>query len=498
MAAKAKKNTRCPLQSECERKCEYINKELDCDYYRNNAVGDNVIPDQEELLKLRNKLDDDKRFEEELKSIDIAEEDPVVVDAFNVSETCGDLSGKAEIRMIPLGDIVPSSDNMFTVEDDITALTEDIKVNGLLSPLTVCQDSDEKGTFYRIISGHRRFKALGELYESAVEVPCLVTAPKSPEAEEYMLIQANISSREIGWREKEVARAKCEKLLLDLKKQGHEFPGKLRTHVAKLLKTSEAQLAKGKYINEHIIEDLKDVPDERLSFEDRYMVSHWSEDLQKTFYDKHVKDKIGKVMSVWYYNDRIKEGKNPFEDKPDSNKAKNVKICWYGENHNNECLNAENFAVYKGVPINKFGVTFTCTGGCCYYCANHHICPGVCKNAQVKLKEDLEDYDCSFELYKTRLALRHLLLQKGFDAAKLKDRAELEEIELDSDFEDLVKYPLSNGLDVVDLLWYLSVLEMTPNEFFDIVKNHTDGPRKLENDIKPTWEIYLGKESEDA
>lgn len=38
--AKKNLNDRCPLQDECERKCEYKFRELECDYYANNGVGE--------------------------------------------------------------------------------------------------------------------------------------------------------------------------------------------------------------------------------------------------------------------------------------------------------------------------------------------------------------------------------------------------------------------------------------------------------------------------
>lgn len=41
-------NSRCPLQPECERKCAYQRRELDCEYYRNNARPGYEISDQEE------------------------------------------------------------------------------------------------------------------------------------------------------------------------------------------------------------------------------------------------------------------------------------------------------------------------------------------------------------------------------------------------------------------------------------------------------------------
>ena len=43
-----KTNDRCPLQAECEKKCEYIRRELDCPYYHVNARPGYEIDDQED------------------------------------------------------------------------------------------------------------------------------------------------------------------------------------------------------------------------------------------------------------------------------------------------------------------------------------------------------------------------------------------------------------------------------------------------------------------
>ena len=69
-----KSNDRCPLQAECERKCTHAGHELDCDYYWNNAVGeDRTIPDQEEIRNRieRGRLDAD--FEKELANCEAEE-----------------------------------------------------------------------------------------------------------------------------------------------------------------------------------------------------------------------------------------------------------------------------------------------------------------------------------------------------------------------------------------------------------------------------------------
>ena len=45
---KKAKNERCPLSAECEKRCSFTGRELDCDYYRNNARPGYELYDQEE------------------------------------------------------------------------------------------------------------------------------------------------------------------------------------------------------------------------------------------------------------------------------------------------------------------------------------------------------------------------------------------------------------------------------------------------------------------
>ena len=72
--AKKIKNERCPLQRECGRSCEHVGAELKCDYYRNNGIGDNTIPDQEELRKQIERLKDNEDFEAEIAALPDEEE----------------------------------------------------------------------------------------------------------------------------------------------------------------------------------------------------------------------------------------------------------------------------------------------------------------------------------------------------------------------------------------------------------------------------------------
>lgn len=58
-----KTNDRCPLQGECEKKCEYIRRELDCPYYHVNARPGYEIDDQEERRRAEWKEAEEAEYE---------------------------------------------------------------------------------------------------------------------------------------------------------------------------------------------------------------------------------------------------------------------------------------------------------------------------------------------------------------------------------------------------------------------------------------------------
>ena len=83
---------------------------------------------------------------------------------------------KDELKILKLGDLKPSKQNVFDIEEEgIESMIESIRLVGLLTPLTVIS-SDEEGT-YEIISGERRYTALQRLAkenEKYADVPCLI------------------------------------------------------------------------------------------------------------------------------------------------------------------------------------------------------------------------------------------------------------------------------------------------------------------------------------
>lgn len=69
------KNERCPLQAECERKCAFEGRELQCDYYEVNARDDLVIEDQEEIRREYWRQRDEEDYERELAELEDEEDE---------------------------------------------------------------------------------------------------------------------------------------------------------------------------------------------------------------------------------------------------------------------------------------------------------------------------------------------------------------------------------------------------------------------------------------
>ncbi len=140
------KNTRCPFREECERKCEHEFKELQCDYYRNNACGDMVIPEQEQLRAMQERADSKEREE-------------LLIDALP----------DHELRYISVDELFPHPDNPRKELGDLTELADSIRSKGVMQNLTAVP-RDKGG--YTVIIGHRRLSAAK--LAGLSEVPCVI------------------------------------------------------------------------------------------------------------------------------------------------------------------------------------------------------------------------------------------------------------------------------------------------------------------------------------
>lgn len=182
-----KTNKRCPLQTECERKCEYQFKELDCEYYANNGVGeDRTIPDQEERRSRIDRERLEEQWEADLADIE-DDEEPTKANENRVA-------GTGNTVMLPVNELYPHPDNPRKDVGDVAELVESIKANGILQNLTVVPNmvtseitggSWQRG--YKVIIGHRRLEAAKKA--GLKELPCVVVEMSEKEQLSTMLTE---------------------------------------------------------------------------------------------------------------------------------------------------------------------------------------------------------------------------------------------------------------------------------------------------------------------
>lgn len=191
--ANSKKNNRCPLQQECGRKCEYEHTELECDYYAVNGIGDNAIPDQEEIRRMREEKAEYDRFEKEMENL---EDDGGIV-------------------WIDINRLHPHPDNPRKDLGDLTELADSIKAKGVLQNLTVVRghrlSADERKALnekynenpteelrvyinkgvsqddFTVIIGHRRTEAAR--LAGLSKLPCIITEMTPAEQVQTMLLE---------------------------------------------------------------------------------------------------------------------------------------------------------------------------------------------------------------------------------------------------------------------------------------------------------------------
>lgn len=164
-----------------------------------------------------------------------------------------------ELMQVDIDDLVSNDANFYAVDEDkLEDLKNSIALSGIMDPPTVTRTEDGK---YRLISGHRRTAAVRALVaegrEDLRKVPVFIRSPKSAAMEELELIMANSTARVLTSAEISQAAQRVERLLYDLKKQGVEFPGRMRDHVAEACNVSKTKLANLHMIEENLISGFK-------------------------------------------------------------------------------------------------------------------------------------------------------------------------------------------------------------------------------------------------
>lgn len=190
-------------------------------------------------------------------------------------------TGEMRVEQIPLAEIEENENNSYA-QNDIDELAESINVIGLQQPLVVRRKT-EGG--YLLLAGHRRRNALALLDRKTA--PCIVLdADLDPSIQTLILHWTNTMARGGGGLTAEYtgrAAKEIEAALKDLQARGVvELPGKLRSYVAEVLKTSESQIARAKAIDNGLTKAWKgDFKCHRINDSAAYELSQCDEDLQR-------------------------------------------------------------------------------------------------------------------------------------------------------------------------------------------------------------------------
>ena len=178
--------------------------------------------------------------------------------SFNLADVLKDVSnldtGREQIAYISR-ELIDSDPNNFYSLDGLDALADNISTVGLQQPIRVRKQEDGH---YITVSGHRRRAAIDILArddpERWAQIPCIVeSGAASPAMQQLALIYANSSTRQLSGAELSKQAEQVENLLYQLKEEGHDFPGRMRDHVAEAVNASKSKLARLKVIRSKLI-----------------------------------------------------------------------------------------------------------------------------------------------------------------------------------------------------------------------------------------------------
>lgn len=208
-----------------------------------------------------------------------------------------------DIRFIEVSKIVPNPYNEKVYElSGIESLAENIKEFGLNQNLEVNEIEKDGEKAYRLIGGHRRFKAIKLLIEQGEEfekLPCKVERNLTELEEKIRLIKSNIDTRELTSQEKRVQNEEITKLV----KEYAETTGKkinVKKEVAKQTGQDIKTVERYNNINERLIPQLQEYFDSnKITFNEAYNFAVLDEQMQLAILDiLQNKDKISKEELV--------------------------------------------------------------------------------------------------------------------------------------------------------------------------------------------------------
>lgn len=218
-------------------------------------------------------------------------------------ENMGLTPKQREIKQIDVNLLVEHPDNFYDVSD-VTELKQAIVMAGGVRQNLIVEPVD--GGKYRIVSGHRRCKAVKELLDEHAGIPSTVPCEieTDPNVAQLLLITTNSSTRKLTAWERIEQYTQLESLYRYFKAQ-NKLPGRKREALAKLLQEGPTNVARLKVISDNkvpvLIEMLKQ---DRIGISAAYELCKLPPDVQEEFCELVTdKDKVS-LADVKAYIDK--------------------------------------------------------------------------------------------------------------------------------------------------------------------------------------------------
>lgn len=187
------------------------------------------------------------------------------------------------IRLIPL-DAIQANDKNFYEISGIRNLAESISIVGLLDPVRVVAAEDRS---YRLVSGHRRLAAYQLLRDEAHgmefdKIPSIIMSKLDTLDEEFALLTANATARELSYADKLQQEKAMRETLLAMKAQGRQLPTGLSQYIADSMGVSRNEVSRMHTVNENLVpEAMEKVTSGELNASEAYQLARKPELEQK-------------------------------------------------------------------------------------------------------------------------------------------------------------------------------------------------------------------------
>lgn len=299
----------------------------------------------------------------------------------NVSESDTFAVGRDQIEYIDL-DLIDGDQKNFYSTEDIEALARNIATVGLLDPLRVRNNPEATGR-YTVVSGHRRRLALKLLEQDEPakweKVACIREATAiSPTLQQLRLIFANADTRKMKDADISEQAAQVKELLYKLQEEeGYEFPGRMRDHVAEIVKISKSKLARLEVIRKDLAAAFRPAwKAGTLTENTAYELSKMPKAYQSLLFEE--KQRTNANLKYLYTDDVKKYAERVG--------AIEKMVC---KTFGGECGNYEN-KMRKAAVSDRYG-WFHCDNKCCRDCPELLRCQRACPRLKETIKQRKAD-----------------------------------------------------------------------------------------------------------